>query len=180
MHEKRFDGDISRLRNPDRITRLEVDRVVAICMQDTQIKTVLDVGTGTGVFAEGFTRRKISVCGVDVNPEMLPAARTYAPTANFCEAEAEMLPFMNASFDLIFMGLLLHESDEQVQVLKEARRLARLQVGILEWAYRQEDIGAPLIHRLALETLEKLAEEAGFKKLEVFPLTTLVLYQIKL
>jgi ubiquinone/menaquinone biosynthesis C-methylase UbiE len=180
MHEKRFEGDISRLRNPDRIARLEVDRVIAICMEDTQIKSVLDIGTGTGVFAEGFTRYKISVCGVDVNPEMLPAARTYAPTANFCRTEAEMLPFLNASFDLIFMGLLLHESDEQIKVLKEARRVAHMQVGILEWAYRQEDIGAPLIHRLAPETLEKLAEEAGFKKLEVFPLTTLVLYQLKL
>ncbi len=178
MHEKRFEGDISRLRNPERIARLEVERVVAICLKDVRNRTVLDIGTGTGVFAEAFSRSGCSVTGVDVNAEMLPAARSFVPSATFCEAEAEKLPFIDASFDLVFMGLLLHESDEQSQVLIEARRLARVQVGILEWAYRQEDIGAPLIHRLAPDILEKLAENAGFNNMETIPLNTLVFYRL--
>ena len=178
MHEKRFEGDISRLRNPERIARLEVERVVTLCLEGAQIKTVLDVGTGTGLFAEAFAKRGLAVSGVDVNPEMLPTARIYVPAGYFRESTAETLPFTDGSFDLVFMGLLLHESDEQLQVLSEARRVVCLRVCILEWAYREEEIGAPLVHRLAPDILEELAKEAGFSQVEEIPLTKLVFYRL--
>jgi ubiquinone/menaquinone biosynthesis C-methylase UbiE len=178
MHEKRFEGDIARLRNPERIARLEVERVVTLCLEGVQIKSVLDVGTGTGLFAEAFAKRGLAVSGVDVNPEMLPVAQTYVPAGDFRESTAEAPPFLDASFDLIFMGLLLHESDEQLQVLSEAHRVARTRVGILELAYREEDFGAPLAYRLTPDILEDLAKETGFGELETIPLTKLVLYRL--
>jgi ubiquinone/menaquinone biosynthesis C-methylase UbiE len=178
MHEKCFEGDIARLRNPERIARLEVERGVNLCLERSDIASALDIGTGTGVFAEAFASRGLSVFGVDVNPEMLPAARIHVPNGNFCAATAEKLPFADATFDLIFMGLLLHESDEQVKVLCEARRVARLRVGILEWAFREEDIGAPLVHRLAPEVLVKMANGAGFNDFEAIPLSKLVFYRL--
>lgn len=178
MHEKRFEGDISRLRNPERIARLEVERGVMLCLQGAQFKSVLDVGTGTGLFAEAFAKHGLTVSGVDINSKMLQAARFFVPLANFYTSTAEALPFANASFDLIFLGLLLHESDEQLQVLNEARRVARSRVGILEWAYREEEFGAPLVHRLAPEILSRLAMEASFSRVEVIPLTRLVFYRL--
>jgi ubiquinone/menaquinone biosynthesis C-methylase UbiE len=178
MQEKRFSGDINRLRNPERVARLEVERVVTLCLEETNIKSVLDVGTGTGLFAEEFARRGLSVSGVDVNPEMLPAARSHVPSGNFRESTAEVLPFDDASFDLVFMGLLLHESEEQLQVLSEAHRVARSRVGILEWAYREEDFGAPLAYRLAPETMADFSKEAGFSRFEEIPLAKLVFYRL--
>jgi len=178
MHDKRFEGDINRLRNPERVARLEVERVVNLCLEKTQIQSVLDIGTGSGLFAEAFAKRGLAVSGVDVNPEMLLAARTFVPAGDFRESTAEALPFADSTFDLVFMGLLLHESDEQLQVLSEAHRVARIQVGILEWAYREEDFGAPLRDRLAPELMAELAKEAWFKKLETIHLTKLVLYRL--
>lgn len=178
MHEKRFEGDIARLRNPERIAHLEVERSIMVCLQGAQIRCVLDVGTGTGLFAEAFTRHGLIVSGVDLKPEMLQAARTYVPVGDFCVSTAEALPFADSSFDLVFMGLLLHESDEQRQVLNEARRVARSRVGILEWAYREEEFGAPLVHRVAPEIISELALEAGFNRVEVIPLSKLVCYRL--
>ena len=178
MHEKRFEGDISRLRNPDRIARLEVERVIDLCLEGAQVKSVLDVGTGTGLFAEAFAKRGLEISGVDVNPEMLEAARGYVPGGDFREATAEGLPFADAAFDLIFMGLVLHESDEQLQVLSEAHRVARARAGILEWAYRDEEIGPPLAQRLAEDFLEDMAKEAGFSGFEPIALTRLVFYRL--
>ena len=178
MHEKRFEGDITRLRNPERIARLEMERVVTLCLEGAQINCVLDIGTGSGLFAEVFSKRGLTVSGVDVNPDMLPAARAYIPTADFRESTAEALPFADATFDLIFMGLVLHESDEQLQVLSEARRVARIRVCILEWAYREEDFGAPLAYRLAPGILKDLAMETGFSVCEVIPLEKLVFYRM--
>jgi ubiquinone/menaquinone biosynthesis C-methylase UbiE len=178
MHEKRFEGDIERLRNPKRLARLDVDRVVTLCLEGANIERVLDVGTGTGVFAQAFSKQGMSVFGVDINPIMLPAARRYAPAGSFSVAAAERLPLVNAGFDLVFMGLLLHESDEQVQVLHEAHRVTRNRVGILEWTFREEDIGAPLIQRLAPEILKNMALEAGFRNIEEIPLTKLIFYKL--
>ena len=178
MHEKRFEGDITRLRNPERVARLEVERVINLCLEGAQIKCALDVGTGTGLFAEAFAKRELTVSGVDVNPEMLPSARANVPAGDFREATAEALPFADATFDLVFMGLLLHESDEQLQVLSEARRVARTRVCILDWAYREEDFGPPLVHRLTSDVLEDLAMEAGFSHFEAIPLAKLAFYRL--
>ena len=178
MYEKRFEGDITRLRNPERIARLDVEWVVSLCLETSSIKTMLDVGTGTGVFAEAFAERGLSILGVDVNPEMLPAARMHVPAGKFCMAAAERLPFADASLDLVFMGLLLHESDEQVQVLREAQRVTHIRVGILEWAYREEDFGAPLEQRLSPGSLRKMSKQAGFSEIEEIPLTKLIFYRL--
>lgn len=178
MHEKRFDGDITRLRNPERISRLEVARVVILCLENANINTVLDVGTGTGVFAEQFAKHGLTVSGMDIQPAMLQAARGFVPNGDFRLGAAEALPYLDVSFDLVFMGLLLHESDEQLQVLSEARRVAALRVGILEWAYRQEDFGPPLEHRLDPATLQNLALETGFHHMETIALSTLMFYRL--
>jgi ubiquinone/menaquinone biosynthesis C-methylase UbiE len=178
MHEKRFEGDISRLRNTERIARLDVEQVLSLCLEHANFESALDIGTGTGVFAEGFVKRGTSVYAVDVNPNMIPAARSYVPAAFFSVATAEALPYGDARFDLVFMGLLLHESDEQIQVLREARRVVRKRVGILEWAYREEDFGAPLEQRIAPDKLRIMAKQAGFKVIEEIPLSKLMFYRL--
>ncbi len=41
---------------------------------------MLDVGTGTGLFAEGFAKLGIAVTGIDVDLELLATARKHVPT----------------------------------------------------------------------------------------------------
>ena len=178
MHEKRFEGSVERLRTPERVARLEVERVVSLCLETLDLKTVLDVGVGSGLFAEAFFRRGLEVAGVDVNPEMIAAARQFVPQGDFREAVAESLPYSDDSFDLVFMSLLLHESDKTQIVLQEARRVARQRVCILEWPYRQGEFGPPLAHRLSPTEIEDLAQKAGLTHLESSPLNHLVLYRL--
>ena len=54
MHERRFKGEVERLRAPERIQRIEVDRVVNLCLEGVRADSVLDVGTGSAIFAEAF------------------------------------------------------------------------------------------------------------------------------
>jgi len=176
MHEKRFAGEIERLRAPERVARLEVERVVSLCLEAVNLKNVLDVGAGSGLFAEAFSHRGLEVTGVDANPEMLTVARRFVPQGVFREAAAEALPYPDASFDLVFFGLVLHESDEQLKVLLEARRVSRQRVCILEWAYRDEEFGPPLAHRLDPMEIANLGQQADFANLESIPLDHLMLY----
>jgi ubiquinone/menaquinone biosynthesis C-methylase UbiE len=178
MHERRFSGDIERLRSPQRVARLEVDRVVELCLAGLQVETVLDVGTGSGLFAESFVKRRLTVSGIDPNLDMIEAARRFAPAAEFRQATVEVIPFADKAFDLVFLGLVLHEADDPRQALTECRRCARQRVAVLEWPYKEEETGPPLAHRLQTADVEAFARQAGFRAFETLELTNLVLHRL--
>jgi ubiquinone/menaquinone biosynthesis C-methylase UbiE len=177
MHERRFNREIERLRDPERIARLEVDRVVNLALENLSgVQSVLDVGTGSGVFAEQFAAKGLQVTGLDVNPDMLPVAQQYVPSGSFQEGIAEKIPFPDASFDLVFMGLLLHETDDILAALKEAHRVALKRLAILEWPYEEQSFGPPLEHRLPYEKISSFARQARFKVMKQIHLENLSLY----
>jgi ubiquinone/menaquinone biosynthesis C-methylase UbiE len=179
MHERRFNREIERLRDPDRIARLEVERVVNLALADLKdVRTVLDVGTGSGVFAEQFAAEGLQVSGLDANPAMIPAAQQYVPSGTFHEGVAEKLTFPDGSFDLVFMGLLLHETDDILSAVQEAHRVALKRLAILEWPDEEQDFGPPREHRLSYKKIKSLAEQAGFIKVEQIRLENLSLYLI--
>ena len=176
MHDRRFPGSPGALRAPGRMALLEVDQVLDLCLQAFPAQSALDVGTGTGIFAEGFARRGLEVAGIDVNPAMIEAARRLVPDGRFRHAPAEAIPYAERSFDLVFLGLVLHETDDAVQALREARRVSASGVAALEWPYEEQGYGPPLGHRIEPGRLLSLAAEAGFAGVETLPLTYLVLY----
>jgi ubiquinone/menaquinone biosynthesis C-methylase UbiE len=175
-HERRFKGGADRLRSPERLAMLEVPRVVELCLAGRSLISVLDLGTGTGVFAEAFAARAMKVAGVDANAKLLEATRRLLPSIEFVEARAESLPFPDRSFDLLFLGLLLHEADDPLAVLREARRTVRDRVAILEWPYREGPYGPSLAHRLQEGIIAELAREAGFPRLELIRLSNMDLF----
>lgn len=105
MHEKRFSGTVDRLRSQERVERLEVSRVIQFCLEGENYRSVLDVGTGSGLFAERFAERGLRVTGIDVKFEMLPAARSFVPQGDLVQATAEALPFTRKSFDMTFFWI---------------------------------------------------------------------------
>jgi ubiquinone/menaquinone biosynthesis C-methylase UbiE len=176
-HERRFQGTADRLRAADRIARLEVPRVVALSLAGLTATSVLDVGTGTGIFAEAFAAAGLAVTGIDTNADLLALAREFAPGAQFREADAEEIPFPDGSFDLAFLGHVLHEADDPLAALREARRVARQRVAILEWPYREEPHGPPLGHRMSSATVTDLAARAGLPKAETIHLEHMDFYR---
>jgi ubiquinone/menaquinone biosynthesis C-methylase UbiE len=178
MYERRFQGEADRLRAQERIALLEVDRVADSCLSGLAIGNVLDVGTGTGVFAEAFATRGLAVTGIDSNARLLSIARRHVPAATFQLATAEALPFAERSFDLVFLGHVLHEVDDRRLALCEARRVCRHRVSILEWPYRAEELGPPLQHRLRPEDIEQLARETGYSSVARVQLAHMVLHQL--
>lgn len=179
MHERRFNREIERLRDPERVARMEVERVVDLTLEGLEnIHDLLDVGTGSGLFAEQFAARGLNITGVDANPAMLPAAEQYVPTGSFHEGTAEALPFPGNSFDVIFMGLLLHETDDPRAALQEAHRVVRHRVGVLEWPEEVGEFGPPAEHRLHTQVVEEYAQQAGFTRMEMIHLKHLIFYRL--
>ncbi|MGA2623892.1 MAG: class I SAM-dependent methyltransferase [Bacteroidota bacterium] len=178
MHEHRFHGEPDRLRAPERVVLLEVDRVVQLTLEGITAGTILDVGTGTGVFAEAFAKKGFAVTGIDANQEMLDAARRHVSAGQFQQALAEELPFLEGSFDVVFLGLVLHETDIPLKALKEAKRVARQRVAMVEWPYRLEDHGPPLEERIRPETVARLVHHSGFPGFERILLQNVDFYRL--
>jgi ubiquinone/menaquinone biosynthesis C-methylase UbiE len=179
MNERVFHGGIERLRDPQRLALLEVERVVDLCLDGTDAKSVLDVGTGSGIFVEAFAARGLSITGIDSNLEMVAAAAGHVPAGDFRQASAEALPFPDGSFDLVFLGLILHEADDAVRALREARRLARRRVVVLEWPFREDGKQPPLAHRLKADQVIAFAHEASLGQAETISLANLVLFRFE-
>lgn len=169
--------DVERLRSPERIQRLEIERVVQLTLEKSSFRSLIDIGTGSGIFAEAFSKQGLTVTGIDANPEMLETARSYVPHADFRQAAAESIPFPDGSFDLAFMGLVLHETDDLLKAMQEAYRISKERLVILEWPYTQQDFGPGLEERLQVSQVLNLAERAGFTVGESFQLEHLILYR---
>jgi ubiquinone/menaquinone biosynthesis C-methylase UbiE len=180
MHERRYNRAVERLRDPERVARMEVERVVSLVLEGLEgVGTALDIGTGSGLFAEQFAMRGLDVAGVDANPDMLRAAQGFVPGGSFREAPAEQLPYLAGSFDLAFMGLVLHETDDTLLALREACRVTTRRVAVLEWPPEEQPVGPPMAERLPAEKVQELALAAGFRAVEVIRLTVLVLYLLE-
>jgi ubiquinone/menaquinone biosynthesis C-methylase UbiE len=73
---------------------------------------ILDVGTGTGVALDAATRSVGSeglAIGVDMAPAMLTVARHARPGLRLAGAEANQLPFRDATFDAVTANFVLQE-----------------------------------------------------------------------
>jgi ubiquinone/menaquinone biosynthesis C-methylase UbiE len=177
MHDRRFDASkIARLRAPERLELLELTRVSELCLEDGTIQSVLDVGTGSGIFAEEFNKHRFHVEGVDVNPEMVAACAEILPFIGFKVSPAEDLPYEDNSFDLVFFGMVLHETDNPLKALQEANRVAAKQVAILEWPYEEQSFGPPLTDRLSKDEIQRFTNKAGLIEGTIIRLQNLCLY----
>jgi ubiquinone/menaquinone biosynthesis C-methylase UbiE len=176
MTEDKVYHDVQKLRSPERLARLEVERVVSTALEGIGARTVLDIGTGSGIFAEAFSGRGLAVTGIDVQKAMLESARAHVPAARFELAASEALPFPDGAFDLCFLGLVLHETKEPGRAVREAFRSCVLRTAILEWPYEQQPAGPPLEDRLKAEAVIDLAAAAGFSRVRTVRLNILVLY----
>ncbi len=178
VNERVYNQKINKLRSPNRIKLIEIERVVELSLENIRIKNVLDVGTGSGLFAEAFASKKLQVNGIDINQEMIEAVKEIVPGGEFLTAPAESIPYPDKSFDLVFLGHVLHETDSPLKALREAKRVAKNRIVILEWPYIEEEAGPPLQHRISLEKISELSYKAGLKNIEIFQLKHMVLNRI--
>jgi ubiquinone/menaquinone biosynthesis C-methylase UbiE len=88
----------------------------------TSCRAILDVGIGTGRFAEYFNDAGFNIVGVDVSLSMMAKAREKR-IRNLVQADAHHLPFRDAAFDGAIMIHVLHLVRDWVQVVGEVARV---------------------------------------------------------
>jgi SAM-dependent methyltransferase len=118
-------------------------RYLAPFLETERPTRILDIGTGSADLPRAVTRwsrrqnRRVEITATDVHPQMRAIAT--AACASFAEirvetADALALPFADRSFDVVTLSLTLHHFDgeQQLRVLREAARVARLAIIVNE------------------------------------------------
>ena len=105
--------------------------------ESDEVFTILDVGCGEGPFSNRILQRFIRcnlLVGIDISIEAIAKAKQTSTDARaeYIVADAQFLPFKNATFDLTFSKDLLHHVDKQVSVLKEIKRVCNNNIIIVE------------------------------------------------
>ncbi len=124
-------------------------------------RSILDLCTGTGEIALRCARQGAEVTGIDVTPAMLARARRKKGDlrVRFQLMDARRLAFPDASFDRAVLSFALHDMPRRVrlEVLREAARVARERLVILDYDFPRGPLGPVLVW------LVDLFESAYFK-----------------
>ena len=100
--------------------------VAQLLRNDDTLGRVLDVGCGTGDYAEIVRDKRCQYVGADYAPAMVRQAHhRQPPSARFIVAAGEQLPFADDSFDLVLgLGFIAYFADP-APALAEIRRVLR-------------------------------------------------------
>jgi ubiquinone/menaquinone biosynthesis C-methylase UbiE len=102
--------------------------VLSSHLDDRPVKTILDLGCGTGRFSEALAVRfNAEVIALDPSQKMLEQARKKKIDARvrFEHGRAEAIPLPDSSVDLVFMSMSFHHFEDPASAARECARVLR-------------------------------------------------------
>jgi ubiquinone/menaquinone biosynthesis C-methylase UbiE len=135
-------------------------------------QTLVDIGCGEGFFTLPAARLAGPdglVYGIDSNPEAMDLLKQKAAVEGLQNIrltvkEAEEALICEGCADLTFLGLVLHDFRDAVQVLQNARKMLKPGGHLinLDWQKAPMEMGPPLEKRFDNATASGLLQKAGF------------------
>ena len=106
----------------------DVENAMLSIIGPARIKTLVDLGTGTGRVLELLAPQADQAIGIDASREMIAIARSNLERNNLRQAQVRQgdiyaLPFANDAADLVVIHQVLHYLDDPARALIEARRM---------------------------------------------------------
>src|SRR5487761_2720816 len=165
----------------DRIRKLHVadaavEHAIRTALADKPIRSLLDLGTGTGRMLELFAGDIERGLGLDLSLDMLAFARARLDRAGLKHCSVRQgdiydLALPRDSFDVVIVHQVLHFLDDGARAIKEAARVLRPggRLLVVDFApHEQEFLREQFAHRrlgFAPETVKQWLEAAGLEPL---------------
>jgi len=104
---------------------------------DLADRLVLDVGVGSGRFAEIAVDLGARVVGIDLSRAVEAAHENLGDRALIAQADLFNLPFRDATFDVVYSIGVLHHTPDTAAALRSIARLVRPGGILAIWVYRK-------------------------------------------
>lgn len=118
--------DVSRIYDKVRAGDPEMVHQILLDAEIGSNSLVLDVGCGTGNNTLLFAyTSNVRMVGSDLSKGMLLQAATKTSLIPFVQSSAEILPFFDNTFDLVFMTEVIHHLKDVQSALKEIQRILK-------------------------------------------------------
>ncbi|VYT72292.1 methyltransferase domain-containing protein [Clostridium tertium] len=163
----------SKLESEDRIKELSPKETLEkLGFKDGML--LCDIGAGTGLFSTVAAKiSSNSVYALDISDDMLEyleEKKKELSLSNLIPTKVvgDTLPIASEKADLAIMVTVLHEVNDQKEMLKEIKRVIKEdgKAFIVEFHKRQTPFGPPVTHRIDSKDLISSCKEAGFTKVE--------------
>ena len=122
-----------------------VEETMLSLVQDREIDTLVDIGTGTGRLLELFAAHCERAIGIDLNSEMLALARAKIAESKITHAQVRRadlfsLDLPSEGADFVTIHQVLHYLSDPGRAIREASRLLRQGGGMLIADFAPHDI----------------------------------------
>ncbi len=97
-----------------------VEQSLLSIVSDQKIKSILEVGCGTGRWLKALTSLNKKLFGLDYSIEMLKIAAAEHKKLSLTNADACRLPFLKNTFDMIFCINAIHHFQNKEKFISEA------------------------------------------------------------
>lgn len=172
MTHHKFDvAKLEKLNDPARFESLPPDLFFAALGLPVGPSMIVEIGAGTGLFAEAFTGRapEATVYVTDISSEALEWIRANRPGVADGRivpvlAEETSVPLGDGLADAVYMINLHHELVDPAATYADALRLLKPggRLLVVDWAARETPKGPPLISRASADELAEVIKAAGF------------------
>jgi ubiquinone/menaquinone biosynthesis C-methylase UbiE len=176
MGKHKFDiRHIEILNNPKRLEIMDIQKVCSHFNLQNDM-TLVDIGTGTGLFAEAFLKilPELRCYALDIKHEMIDWIKDNRETYKTGRLlpllmDESKTPLGDNIADFVFMITLHHELEEPVELMKECSRILKPDGKLLiaDWTKDAAD-GPPRHHRIEPSVAISHLEMAGFKDIAMF------------
>ncbi len=178
MENRVFNPDNkAMLESPERYKILPPFKTLKImCLKEDDI--MIDIGCGTGYFtlpASEITGPSGRVIGVDISEEMLDEVRNKingkGHNIELMLSDNITLPIMDSQGTFALLVNVLHEADDMMAMLAEAKRVLKPggRLAIIEWEKSEMPLGPPVEHRLHHDEIMRLVMDSGFRMAKISP-----------
>jgi putative AdoMet-dependent methyltransferase len=105
-------------------TSIETAAEVCPVIQDIQL---LDIGTGTGNFAQRFEAKGAIVSGIDLSEAMVAECKKLHPNYELRTGTFQTIPFSESEFDVVVSSFCFHEvpPSQRLGACREVNRVLR-------------------------------------------------------
>jgi ubiquinone/menaquinone biosynthesis C-methylase UbiE/DNA-binding transcriptional ArsR family regulator len=122
-------GEWNRIRKLH-VPEAAVEDAIVAALAERPLRSLLDLGTGTGRILELFGPQIERGLGIDLSPAMLAIARAHLDRAGLRNCAVRQgdiydLPVARESFDAVIVHQVLHYLDDGAGALREAARVLR-------------------------------------------------------